>query len=83
MTLRDGRWLLGDDDSPEDDSGTYRIVGNKLVFEWGETTLAFEFARDGDGTIRLTPLPPMNVGDAVVWGGAPWQRVGPPVRDIP
>jgi C4-dicarboxylate-binding protein DctP len=83
MTLRDGRWLLGDDDSPEDDSGTYRIVGDKLVFEWGETTLTFEFARDGDGTIRLTPLPPMNVGDAVVWGGAPWQRVGPPVRDIP
>ena len=83
MTLRDGRWLLGDDDSPEDDSGTYRIVGDKLVFEWSDTTLAFEFARDGDGTIRLTPLPPMNVGDAVVWGGAPWQRVGPPVRDIP
>ena len=83
MTLRDGRWLLGDDDSPEDDSGTYRIVGDKLVFEWGDTTLTFEFARDGDGTIQLTPLPPMNVGDAVVWGGAPWQRVGPPVRDIP
>ena len=82
MTLRDGRWLLGEDYS-EEDSGTYRIVGDKLVFDWGVSTLTFEFARDGDGTIRLTPLPPMNAGDAVVWGGAPWQRVGPPVRDIP
>jgi TRAP-type C4-dicarboxylate transport system substrate-binding protein len=82
MTLRDGRFLLGDDPA-EHDSGSYRIVGDKLVFDWDETTLTFEFARDGDGTIQLTPLPPMNVGDAVVWGGAPWQRVGPPVRDIP
>jgi TRAP-type transport system periplasmic protein len=82
MTLRDGRWLMGDTD-PEDYSGTYRIVGNRLVFDWGETTLTFGFSRDGDETIQLTPLPPMNAGDAVVWAGAPWQRVGPPVRDIP
>jgi len=82
MTLRDGRWLMGDTD-PEHYSGTYRIVGDKLVFAWGEATLAFEFARDGDGTIQLTPLPPMDGGDAVVWAGGPWQRVGPPVRDIP
>lgn len=83
MTLRDGRWLLGEGDDPENSSGTYGIVGDKLVFEWGEITLTFEFARDSDGTIRLTPLPPMNAGDAVVWAGGPWQRVGPPVRDIP
>lgn len=82
MTLRDGRWLMGDTD-PEHYSGTYRIVGDKLVFEWGESTLTFEFAHDGDGTIQLTPLRPMNGGDAVVWAGGPWQRVGPPVRDIP
>jgi TRAP-type transport system periplasmic protein len=83
MTLRDGRWLLGDDDSPEDDSGTYRIVGNNLVFDWGGVTLTFEFARERDGDIRLKPLPSMNVGDAVVWAGGPWRRVGPPVREIP
>jgi hypothetical protein len=82
MTLRDGKWLMGDTD-PKHYSGTYRIVGDKLVFEWGEATLAFEFADDGDGTIQLTPLPPMDGGDAVVWAGGPWQRVGPPVRDIP
>jgi TRAP-type C4-dicarboxylate transport system substrate-binding protein len=82
MTLRNGRWLMGDED-PEHYSGTYRIVGDNLVFEWGEGTLTFEFARDGDGTIQLTPLRPMDGGDAVVWAGGPWQRVGPPVRDVP
>jgi TRAP-type C4-dicarboxylate transport system substrate-binding protein len=82
MTLRDGGWLMGDED-PEQYSGTYKIVRDKLVFDWGESTLAFEFARDGDGTIHLKPLRPMNVGDAVVWAGGPWRRVGPPVRDVP
>ena len=82
MTLRDGRWLMGDTD-PEHYSGTYRIVGDTLVFDWDGSTLTFEFARDSDGTIQLTPLPPMDGGDAVVWAGGPWQRVGPPVRDIP
>ena len=81
MTLRDGKWLMGED--PEHYSGTYRIIGDKLVFEWGESTLTFEFERDGDGTLQLTPLPPMDGGDAVIWAGGPWQRVGPPVRDIP
>ena len=34
MTLRDGKWLMGDTD-PEDYSGTYDIAGNRLVFDWG------------------------------------------------
>ena len=82
MTLRDGKWVMGDTD-PEDYSGTYEIIGSRLVFDWGGAILTFEFTRDDDGTIRLDPLPPMDPGDAVVWTGAPWQRVGPPVREIP
>ena len=82
MTLRDGKWLMGDTD-PEDYSGTYEIVGNRLVFDWRGDILTFEFTRDADGTIQLEPLPPMSAGDAVVWAGAPWRHVGPPVRDIP
>ena len=68
---------------PEEYSGTYEIVGNRLVFDWGGDILTFGFAREADGTIHLEPLPPMNPGDAVVWAGGPWRRVGPPVRDIP
>jgi TRAP-type transport system periplasmic protein len=82
MTLRDGKWLMGDTD-PEAYSGTYKIIGRRLVFDWGGATLMFGFTREQDGTLRLKPVPPMNVGDAVVWGGGPWRRVGPPVRDIP
>ena len=82
MTLRDGKWLMGDVE-PENYSGTYEIVGNQLVFEWKGDVLAFKFSRDSDGSIELEPLPPMNPGDAVVWAGGPWRRVGPPVRDIP
>jgi hypothetical protein len=82
MTLRDGKWLMGDTD-PDHYSGTYAIAGDRLAFDWGESTLTFEFTRDRDGNIELTPLPPMDGGDAVVWTGGPWQRVGPPVRDIP
>ena len=82
MTLQDGKWLMGDV-NPEEYMGTYEIVGNRLVFDWRGDILTFEFARDDDGTIRLDPVPPMNSGDAVVWAGGPWRRVGPPVRDIP
>jgi Bacterial extracellular solute-binding protein, family 7 len=82
MTLRDGKWLMGDID-PEAYSGTYQVVGNRLEFDWGDQILSFEFARGGDGTIQLEPLPPMSPGDAAVWAGGPWRRVGPPVRDIP
>jgi TRAP-type transport system periplasmic protein len=82
MTLRDGRWLMGDI-NPEEYSGTYKIVGDRLVFNWGDSTLTFAFARDDGGTIQLKPVRPMNSGDAVVWAGGPWHRVGPPVRDIP
>jgi TRAP-type transport system periplasmic protein len=82
MTLRDGGWVMGDTD-PEDYSGTYEIRGHHLVFDWSGSTLAFRFDRRADGTLDLTPIPPMNPGDAVVWAGGDWRRVGPPVRDIP
>jgi TRAP-type C4-dicarboxylate transport system substrate-binding protein len=83
MTLRDGKWLIGEGDNPEDNSGTYEIIGGRLVFQWGDSTLVFKFTRDQDGTLRLTPVPPINAGDALVWAGGPWRRVGPPIRDIP
>jgi TRAP-type transport system periplasmic protein len=82
MTLRDGKWRMGDED-PEAYSGTYKIVGSRLVFDWGGNILTFAFARDADKTIRLEPIPPMHPGDAAVWAGGPWRHVGPPVRDIP
>ena len=82
MTLRDGKWRLGEED-PEAYSGTVEIIDNRLVFDWAGTTLTFTFDRHADGGLDLKPVPPMDPGDAVVWAGGPWRRVGPPVRDIP
>jgi TRAP-type C4-dicarboxylate transport system substrate-binding protein len=82
MTLRDGKWRLGDED-PEEYSGTFEIIGDRLVFDWAGTTLTFTFERHADGGLDLEPVPPIDPGDAVVWAGGPWRRVGPPVRDIP
>jgi C4-dicarboxylate-binding protein DctP len=82
MTLRDGRWLMGDEYN-ESYAGRYEIRGEHLVFDWGGDKLTFRFERDEDGGLRLHAVPPMNVGDRVVWTGGPWRRVGPPVREIP
>jgi TRAP-type C4-dicarboxylate transport system substrate-binding protein len=82
MTLRDGEWVMGDTD-PEDYSGTYEIKGHHLVFDWSGSILAFRVDRLADGALDLTPIPPMDPGDAAVWSGGDWRRVGPPVREIP
>ena len=82
MTLRDGRWLMGDVE-PEKYSGTYEIREDRLSFDWAGTTNTFRFRREPDGDLHLKPVPPMDLGDAVVMAGGTWRRVGPPVRDIP
>jgi hypothetical protein len=82
MTLRAGKWRMGEED-PEAYSGTFAIIGDRLVFDWAGATLTFAFERRADGGLELEPVPPMDLGDAVVWAGGPWRRVGPPVRDIP
>lgn len=82
MTLREGKWRMGDE-APEEYSGTYAITDDRLVFDWGDDKLVFDYERDADGGLVLEPVQPMNLGDAVVWAGGPWRRVGPPVLDIP
>jgi TRAP-type C4-dicarboxylate transport system substrate-binding protein len=83
MTLRDGRWLLGDTNGG--DAGTYQITGDRLVFDWPATgsTPTLKFTRRADGTLDVKPVLPMERGDRFVWASAPWKRVGPPVRTIP
>jgi TRAP-type C4-dicarboxylate transport system substrate-binding protein len=83
MTLDDGRWLLGSDPHY---SGSFKVKGNRLVFDWPSeaSVLTFAFRREGADTLVMKPVLPMDRGDQFVWGSAPaWQRVGPPVRDVP
>lgn len=83
MTLREGKWLLGETDGG--DTGTFTITNDRLVFDWPATasTLTFTHTRHSDGTLEIKPVPPMDSGDRVVWAGGRWRRIGPPVRDIP
>jgi TRAP-type C4-dicarboxylate transport system substrate-binding protein len=83
-TLRDGRFLMeGSDGGPV--RGTFEVVGNRIAFNipsFGYTN-TFTFRRRADGTLYLTPVLPMDVGDRIMSSSAPWTRVGPPVRKTP
>ena len=80
MTLRDGKWLL-----EGGATGTYKVVGNRIIFDWPAVadTLTFTFKRLGAGTLDVRPVLPMDPGDRFVWAAEPWRRVGPPIREIP
>ena len=82
LTLRDGGWLLNDDDPY---SGPFTIRGNRLVFESPhfQITNTFTFTRRENGDIRVKPVLPMDRGDQFVMGSEPWRRVGPPLRAVP
>jgi TRAP-type C4-dicarboxylate transport system substrate-binding protein len=77
--LRNGTWRFA---GPEPDRGTFRIRGNRVRFDWPRvaTVLVFTFARDGDGTLHLKPVLPMDPGDQFVWSYKPWRRIGPPTQ---
>ena len=79
-TLRDGKWLLGGGAS-----GTYTIIGNRIVFDWPQlaSTLTFTFTRHANGDLDIKPVLPMDRGDRFQWASGPWRHVGPPVRAIP
>lgn len=83
MTLRNGKWLGG---QGEDASrGTYRVVGERIVFEWPDEALTstFTFTRRANGDLDLEAVLPMDAGDRFQMSSAPWRRVGPPVRLMP
>jgi TRAP-type C4-dicarboxylate transport system substrate-binding protein len=57
---------------------SYSFSGNQIVFnspEYGHT-MTFTFARDGKGNLRLTPVQPMDPGDAFQCAYNPWIKVG-------
>lgn len=83
MTLRNGRWLGGEGEDAS--TGTYRIVGDRLIFEWPAEALTstFTFKRRANGDLHLDAVLPMDAGDRFQMSSAPWRRVGPPVRLMP
>jgi TRAP-type C4-dicarboxylate transport system substrate-binding protein len=83
MTLRGGAWAFEGSDGSRD-RGTFTVVGNRIAFDWPAQgyTNTFTFKRRADGTLELTPVLPMDVGDRLVTSSSPWKRIGPPVRKV-
>jgi TRAP-type C4-dicarboxylate transport system substrate-binding protein len=77
--LRRGTWRLV---GPDGDRGRFTVRGNRLRFDWPRvaSVLVFTFTRDGDGTLHLRPVLPMDPGDRFVWASKPWRRIGPPTQ---
>jgi hypothetical protein len=77
--LRNGTWQSS---GPDHDGGTFSIHGSTATFVWPRTAivLSYRFTREARGTIRWTPVLPMDLGDRFVWASQPWRRIGPPTR---
>jgi len=58
-------------------AATYSVDGDRITFdapEYGYST-TFTFAVDGKGNLHLTPVPPMDKGDAFQCSYKPWTKI--------
>jgi hypothetical protein len=57
---------------------TYSVTGDQITFDTPEYgyTMTFTFSVDGKGNLHLTPVQPMDHGDAVLWSTKPWIKIG-------
>ena len=73
VTLKDGRM----EDGPGEPGTTYTVADDQITFyvpAWGYS-LTFTFSVDDEGSLHLTPVPPMDPGDQFVWATHPWTRI--------
>jgi hypothetical protein len=58
--------------------GSYSVAGDRITFDVPEFgySLTFTLAVDGKGNLHLTPVQPMDHGDAVLWSTKPWIKIG-------
>ena len=73
VELDDGRFSMNDGNL----TGTYTIDGNQLTFDVAEfgAELTFTFSLDEAGNLHLTPVQPMDPGDAFVFSSDPWTKL--------
>ena len=57
---------------------TYSVNGDRITFDSPEYgySLTFTFSVDGKGNLHLTPVPPMDKGDAFQCSYKPWTKIG-------
>src|SRR5262249_39104680 len=66
-------------------AATYSVDGDRITFnapEYGYST-TFTFAIDGKGNLHLTPVPPMDKGDAFQCSYKPWTKISWPAVCAP
>ena len=82
MTLRGGGWLWRGATARATPARSRSSATGSPSTAHGYTN-TFTFKRRADGTLDLTAVLPMDLGDRLVWSSSPWTRVGPPVRKVP
>ena len=57
---------------------TYSVTGDRITFNSPESgySTTFTFAVDGNGNLHLTPVPPMDKGDAFQCSYKAWTKIG-------
>jgi TRAP-type C4-dicarboxylate transport system substrate-binding protein len=57
---------------------TYSVTGDRITFDAPEYgySMTFTFSVDGKGNLHLTPVPPMDKGDAFQCSYKPWTKIG-------
>jgi len=57
---------------------TYSVTGGRITFDTPEYgyNMTFTFSVDGKGNLHLTPVPPMDKGDAFQCSSKPWTKIG-------
>lgn len=71
--LDNGRWSLAQTADHGVDGGTYEEFRDRVVFTWDAgLELTFTYNVDDAGNLTLSPVQPMEVGDAFVWSTKTW-----------
>jgi hypothetical protein len=57
---------------------TYSVSGDRITFNSPESgySTTFTFSADGEGNLHLTPVPPMDKGDAFQCSYKAWTKIG-------
>jgi hypothetical protein len=57
---------------------TYSVTGDRITFDTPQYgySMTFTFSADGEGNLRLTPVPPMDKGDAFQCSYKAWTKIG-------
>lgn len=75
VTLRDGGWVMEEDDDPGAYGGSFDADASTITFQWGPRSLVWSYTQDPSGALTLTPLRVDDEGDIFIWSTETWQKI--------